>query len=258
MAASGMNQLRTDRLKVGYGGKAILHDVRLDLAGGSLVALLGRNGSGKTTLLRTLSAARAPLAGEVRWNGHSVHVLDADARARQVAVVLSQVPRCGALDVRTLVSFGRIPWTGRFGGLSGGDQEKVEKAMRDAGVHHLATRWVDELSDGERQRTMIARALAQDAPLLLMDEPLAHLDLVNRAQVMQLLQRIAHAGDRLVLYSTHDLALALELSDQVVLVQPDGHVWHGSTVEAMGHIAHAFSDDEVAFDPVTRGLMPRK
>ena len=172
-----------------------------------------------------------------------------------MALVLTTQPTAALLDVRTVVSLGRQPWTGYLGRLSEADRSMVERAMEHTGIVHFAGRMLDTLSDGERKKVMIARALAQDTPLLLLDEPTASLDLVNRVLIMRLLHRIAHELGRAVLYSTHDLRAALDLADRIVLVR-DGRVWSGTPEEALntGVLADAFQVEGLLFDPTTGSL----
>jgi iron complex transport system ATP-binding protein len=247
--------LHTEALSVGYGKKAVVEGVDLRIGRGELVALIGVNGSGKSTLLRTLAGLQAPIAGRVLSNGEMLHAMAVQQRARQIAVVLTGRPQVGLLDVRTLVSLGRQPWTGRMGRLSTVDERLVDEAMDHVKVTAFATRGMDALSDGERQKVMIARALAQDTPLLLLDEPTAFLDLVNRVQVMRLLHSIAHDLGKAVLLSTHDLRSALDLADRLALVH-DRRVWVGSPAEAIasGVLSAAFQGEGLVFDPLAGTL----
>jgi len=247
--------LHTEGLAVGHGRTTVLDGVDLQLSGGELVALIGVNGSGKSTLLRTLAGTQKPLGGKL-WSGdRPLQDLSAMERARRISVVLTGRPQAGLLDVRTLVSLGRQPWTGHLGRLSEKDHQVVEQAMVRTGVEVFASRSIDALSDGERQKVMIARALAQDTPLLLLDEPTAFLDLVNRVLVIRLLKGIAHDLGKAVLLSTHDLRTALDLADRIVLVH-QGRVWSGTPATALssGVLASAFQGDDLVFDPISGTL----
>lgn len=256
MGAFGMKEhLHTQGLSVGYGKRKVLENVDLRILPGELIALIGVNGSGKSTLLRTLAGLQDPLAGNISWGDVPLKQLSARQRARRMALVLTAQPSAALLDVRTLVSLGRQPWTGYLGRLSGADRSMVEQAMDHTGIVHFEGRTLDTLSDGERKKVMIARALAQDTPLLLLDEPTASLDLVNRVLVMRLLHRIAHELGRAVLFSTHDLRAALDLADRIVLVR-EGGVWCGTPAVALstGVLADAFQVQGLLFDPVTGSL----
>ena len=248
-----MSALLTARgLSVGFGRSPLLEGVDLTLDAGELVALIGVNGGGKSTLLRTLSGGQAPLAGTVEINGGPLIELSASARAKQMALVLTERPQAGLLDVRTLIAFGRQPWTGHFGRLTAKDHAAVEKAIDLAGVATFAGRSLHQLSDGEAQRVLIARALAQDTPLLLLDEPTAFLDLVNRVRVFRLLRDLAHQEGKGILLSTHDLQTALDLCDRVLLINGQA-VWSGTTAEVRtsGILERTFAAEGLQFDPVS-------
>jgi iron complex transport system ATP-binding protein len=248
--------LRSEALAVGHAGTPLLRDVSLELPLGAMVAVLGVNGIGKSTLLRTLSGLQHPLGGQVFVNERDVHGLSAMDRARSVGMVLSGRPTIGLLDVRTLVGLGRQPWTGAFGRLRDPDKRIVQGSMDRAGITPLAERQVQELSDGELQLVMIARALAQDTPLLVLDEPTAFLDVINRVKLLQLLRTVTANGDRTVLFSTHDLQLALEASDQMVLIDRERRIWQGTPEAALasGVLERAFAQEGLLFDPVTRSF----
>ena len=243
--------LHTDRLAVGYGSHALLKDVALDLNAGELTALIGVNGIGKSTLLRTLAGLMEPVSGLVEVNGHDMRDLTSAERARQVSIVLTGRPPAGMLDVETLVSLGRQPWTGRWGGLSAKDHEQVALALRRTGAEHLRGKSLATCSDGECQKILIARALAQATPILLLDEPTAFLDLPNRANIVRTLRAIAHEEQKALLFSTHDLQLALDLCDRLVLIRRNAPIWLGSPQEALdtGELTRAFSGSGIHFDP---------
>ncbi len=263
MGAQVMGQqalLRTEDLAVGHAGKAVLHHVQMELQPGSLTAVIGINGVGKSTLLRTLAGLLPAVQGKV-WLGQTdLCNLSVAQRARHLAVVLTGRPDTGQLDVETLVSFGRHPWTDRWGRASEADREAVERALELTGTAQLRHRQARSCSDGECQKVLIARALAQDTPLLLLDEPTAFLDLPNRAAVVRLLRAIAHGGNKAVLFSTHDLQLAMDLCDKLVLLRSGDVPWQGTPAQALasGELAHAFASAGVQFDPVggTHRFMP--
>lgn len=244
--------LTAQALAVGYHGKPLFSGIDLHLAPGTLTALLGVNGIGKSTLLRTLAGLQRALGGTVEIGGRPVAGMSAAERARHVAMVLTGRPRAGMLDVRTLVGLGRQPWTGPWGKLAPQDHELVHRAMEQAGVAHLAKRALATCSDGECQKALIARALAQQTPVILLDEPTAFLDLPNRAALVRVLRQSASEAGRTVLFSSHDLQLALDMCDALLLLRSDGALWHGSPQEAIksGELERAFAGSGVSFDPV--------
>lgn len=248
--------LQTTDLSIGHGGRVLQEGISIRLEAGSLTALLGVNGIGKSTLIRTLAGLRPAIAGEIHLSGQPLRHLSARMRARLVAVVLTGRPEMGALDVRTLVALGRQPWTNGLGRMTPGDRRSVAEAMERSGAQAFAHRSIGDLSDGEFQRVLIARALAQDTPILLLDEPTAFLDLTNRVAAIRLLHSIAHDLGRAVLFSTHDLQLALELGDGLILMREEGSVWQGTprTVVAEGVLSAAFDGPGVRFDPAIGGF----
>jgi iron complex transport system ATP-binding protein len=248
--------LHTKALTVGYRKKPVLQDITLELKEGELVSLIGLNGSGKSTLLRTLAGLQHPLSGEIHIGEDQLTKMSSAERARNISVVLTGRPSIGLLDVHTLIALGRQPWTDHLGRLSEKDLKKVDLAMEHTGTSTFAKRSISELSDGELQKVLIARALAQDTPLMLLDEPTAFLDLVNRVQVMRLLRDIVHALKKTVLLSTHDLRTALKLSDRLLIVD-QGKLWSGTPDEAVGQgaLEKAFSNERPRFDPATMSFV---
>lgn len=241
--------LRANGVKAGYPGRVLVRDVSFALHGGEMAALIGLNGTGKSTLLRMLAGLMPCDEGAIEVEGRRLSDLPALERARSVSMVLAGRPSAGMMDVRTLVGLGRQPWTGMLGTLSDRDKARVEAALERAGIAPLASRLFRSLSDGEAQKALIARALAQDAPVMLLDEPTAHLDLVNRVSVMRLLRDVADAGGKAVFMATHDLSTALELCDCIALLH-EGALWWGTPAEAVasGRLAAAFAKEGMRFD----------
>ena len=184
-----------------------------------LTCLIGANGAGKSTLLRTIAGFQLPLEGTVLLGGDDVRALSPRQRAERMAVVLTDRPDVMCTTVWEMVATGRAPFTGFWGRLSGKDRNIVTRSLRLVGIEWMADRTVASLSDGERQKVMIAKALAQQTPVILLDEPTAFLDYPSRVEVMQLLLNIAHEEHKTVLLSTHDLDLALQTADRLWLFE---------------------------------------
>lgn len=249
--------LTTRSLSIGHGANVLIKGCDMELRTGELVALIGVNGGGKSTLLNTLAGLHPPMGGEVYLAGTSLQRMSADQRARHLALVLTDRPQAGLLDVRTIVALGRQPWTGHFGRLTPEDIARVDQAMEATSTAALADRSLQLLSDGEAQRVMIARALAQDTPLMLLDEPMAFLDLVNRVRLLRFLGELARTRDKAILLSTHDLQTALDLCDRILLIH-DRKLWSGTTHEARssGVLQQLFAADELRFDPASGAFRP--
>lgn len=188
---------------------------------GMLTCLIGANGAGKSTLLRTIAGFQLPLEGTVLLDGDDVRALSPRQRAERMAVVLTDRPDVMCTTVWEMVATGRAPFTGFWGRLSGKDRNIVTRSLRLVGIEWMADRTVANLSDGERQKVMIAKALAQQTPVVLLDEPTAFLDYPSRVEVMQLLLNIAHEEHKTVLLSTHDLDLALQTADRIWLFEKE-------------------------------------
>jgi iron complex transport system ATP-binding protein len=228
----------------------VLQGVTARLLPGQLTFLLGPNGAGKSTLLRTLIGSQKALSGTVMLGEDELDRLSTRERARRLSVVLTDPIDVGLMTVRGLVALGRSPHVGWFSILDEDDRSTVDWALDAAGATQLADRQVLELSDGERQRAMIARALAQRPSVLLLDEPTAFLDLTRRVELIALLRRLATETGLAVLMSTHDLDLALRTADQLWLVHADGQFETGvpEDIAISGAIERAYGGRDMIFD----------
>ena len=213
-----MTAITTNRLTVGYRGHRV-EDISLSLPSGRLVCLLGPNGAGKSTLLRTLCGFQPPIEGRVTISGSDITTMNAAEVARLVSVVLTDRPLTPSLTTAEMVGMGRAPYTGFWGRLSDDDRRLVSEAMQTVGIDSLATRRMSQLSDGERQKVMIAKALAQHTPVIVLDEPTAFLDYPSKVAVMKTLARLAHNEGKTILMSTHDLELAAQLGDELMEIE---------------------------------------
>lgn len=222
--------LHTSRLAVGFGKSRrkptsrLLSQLNLQLARGELACLLGPNGCGKSTLIRSLAGLHPVLEGQVSICGRALQQFSRVDLARSLSVVLTQRVNAGNLTVFELVSLGRYPYADWRGQMSREDERMVEWAIGKVGIEHLIYRNIQELSDGERQKSMLARALAQNTPLILMDEPTAHLDVTNRISMLSLLRSLAAETGKAVLLSTHELDMALQVADTIWLVDRGQHL----------------------------------
>lgn len=205
----------------GYKHKPVTHDINAYLQAGELTCLLGPNGAGKSTLLKTLSAFIPPLSGDITIDGVNLRQISAGMLARSIAVVLTQRPSTMNMTVEELVAVGRSPYTSFFGGLRPADKEMVDRSINLVGIDDLRSRNVNTLSDGERQKALIAKALAQQTKIIFLDEPTAFLDYPSKVEIMKLLYTIAREEDKTVFMSTHDLELALQIADKIWLLDKE-------------------------------------
>jgi iron complex transport system ATP-binding protein len=204
--------LSTHQLSVGYGHHTVLSNISVELRPGELICFMGPNGIGKSTLIKTLMGLQQPLSGEFKFQSPG-------KTEQMVSVVLTDRIQHPQLTVKELVTLGRYPYLSWNLALRDEDKLKISEAIAKARVHHLADKKISELSDGQMQMVMIARALAQDTPIILLDEPTAHLDLNNRVEIMNLLKRLTRETNRAILLATHELDLALQTADRVWLAQ---------------------------------------
>ncbi|PJF21399.1 MAG: ABC transporter ATP-binding protein, partial [Phototrophicales bacterium] len=242
--------LTTHNLTIGYTKTIIAHNLNLSLLRGELVCLLGPNGAGKSTLMRTLAAMHPPLSGEIRLMGQNIRQLKHPDLATRLSVVLTDRPDTGQMCGYELVALGRHPYTNWSGRLTQQDQQIIQRALALTGATDLANQPVAQLSDGQRQKIMIARALAQDTPLILLDEPTAFLDLPRRVEIMRLLRQLARQTNRAILLSTHDLDLALRTADQLWLMAIGGIIQTGAPEDLVlnGAFQTVFQNDGLFFD----------
>jgi iron complex transport system ATP-binding protein len=234
--------LTIENLCTGYNGKPILHGISLEIPQGAVVALIGPNGSGKTTLIRTISGILAPESGKVFYNGQDLAKKSVQERSRLISVVPQFRTLPPAFTVYEVVALGRTPYLNWFGITSGVDHQIVNDAMAQTGLAELADRNIAELSGGEQQRVLLARALAQQTPVLLMDEPTAHLDMQYQVSFMENVHRLAHPSQqeleagfekRAVLVAIHDLNLLPRYADRVALMVKGRLVALGTPTEVL-------------------------
>jgi len=243
--------LRLDQLAVGYGAPrgTVVSGLDVTLAPGSFVCVLGRNGAGKSTLMRTIAGLQGALAGAALLEDEPIAAMRPQARARRIAVVLTERLSSPGLTVDDVVAMGRSPFTDWRGRLSADDRALAGAALDTAGAAPFSGRLFDDLSDGERQRVMIARAIAQTPRLMVLDEITAFLDLPGRVETMALLRNHARSSGAVVLLSSHDLDLSLQLADSVWLLDGRGGMKTGTAQDliAAGDIGRAFDTAAVRF-----------
>lgn len=214
--------IRLKDFSIGYEGRELVQSASVKIEDGLLTAMIGRNGAGKSTILRAIAGLNGRYSGVIEIDGYELKHQSYRERAERIAFVNTERVRISNLRCKDIVAMGRAPYTDWIGRLSERDSWIVEDSMEKAGVIRFAERTMDTMSDGECQRVMIARALAQDTKNLMLDEPTSFLDVPSRYDVVSLLRRLAHTSGKCVLYSTHEVELAVELSDRLMIVGDGG------------------------------------
>lgn len=228
---------------IGYGQRRLLEDVSVTIPSRNLTALIGRNGTGKSTLLRAVAGLNRNYSGHIDIDGKDIRSVAPDEMARMMALVTTERVRVSGLKCEDVVAIGRAPYTNWMGRLQEQDREIVAESLKAVGMEAYARRTMDRMSDGECQRVMIARALAQDTPVMLLDEPTSFLDLPNRYELCTLLAKLAHEQGKCILFSTHELDIALALSDSIALIDPPRlYCLPTEEMRRSGHIERLFNN----------------
>lgn len=238
-------------LTTGYGDKAVTRGLDASLRSRELTCLLGPNGAGKSTLLRTLCGFIRPLSGDITIDGRRLSDTTPQELSRVVAVVLTERTDVTNLSARRMVELGRAPYTGFWGRLTVADRNVVDESLELMGVAALADRMIDSLSDGERQKVMIAKALAQSTPVIMLDEPAAFLDFPSKVEIMQLLHRLSRSQDKTIFMSTHDVELSLQTADRLWLIDRDKGLVTGTPEDLalQGDLGRYFDRGDIRFEP---------
>lgn len=245
--------LQTSNLSIGYTSKkvknVIASNIDLSLEKGKLIALIGANGIGKSTLLRTITGIQKPLSGTVFLNEKHIQELDALTIAQNLSVVLTEKLPSSNLTVWELIALGRQPYTNWIGRLTETDIAKINEAIELTQIEHLIQKKHFEISDGQLQIVLIARALAQDTPLIILDEPTTHLDLLHKVVLFKLLKKLTQETGKCILFSTHDIDMAIQLSDEMIIMTPENTVQdQPCNLILKGSFNILFKDESIVFD----------
>lgn len=255
--------LETKNLSIGYTSKKktnlIAGPINITLEKGQLVGLVGANGIGKSTLLRTLTSVQKPLEGEIHINSKSLLEYGPIELAKQLSLVLTEPIASKNLSVFELVALGRQPYTNWVGNMSKADIDITNKALHQTNIEALKTKKCFELSDGQLQKVMIARALAQDTDLIILDEPTSHLDMYHKAYILKLLQKLTKDTGKTILFSSHEIDLAIQLCDSMIVMTKDSVVsGQPCNLITNGTFNELFPEDLIAFDENTGSFRVRK
>ena len=245
--------LQASKISIGYSSKkeknTIAQNIDLSLEKGKLIALIGANGIGKSTLLRTITGIQKPLSGTVLLNEKNIHELDALTLAQNLSVVLTEKLPPSNLTVWELIALGRQPYTNWIGTLTDTDIAKINEAIALTQIEHLVSKRHYEISDGQLQIVLIARALAQDTPLIILDEPTTHLDLLHKVVLFKLLKKLTQETEKCILFSTHDIDMAIQLSDEMIIMTPENTIQdQPCNLILKGSFNTLFKDEHIVFD----------
>jgi iron complex transport system ATP-binding protein len=247
------NILVAQNLSIGYTSKketvTISENLDLNFQSGKLIALIGANGIGKSTLLRTLTGIQKPLKGTVLLNDKKISSYEPLELAQNLSMVLTEKLPPSNLTVFELVALGRQPYTNWIGTLSDADILIIQEAMVQTQIEHLAIKKHYEISDGQLQKVLIARALAQDTQLIVLDEPTTHLDLLHKVSLLKLLKKLTQETGKCILFSTHDIDMAIQLSDEMIIMTPETVVQdEPCNLISKGSFNTIFKDEHIVFD----------
>lgn len=233
----------------------IASGINIDVTEGELVGVIGINGVGKSTFLRTISGVQASLSGRIFINSEDRAQIPPEKLAKMISLVLTEQPLSKNLGVAELVALGRQPYTNWIGSLSAEDRKMVKKALELVKIEELQDRKCYELSDGQLQKVLIARALAQNTPVMILDEPTSHLDMYHKAQVLKLLKELSFSTGKAIIFATHEINLALQLCDKIILMKP-GEILQDSPQQLIqkGDFESIFPTDLIVFDPTTESF----
>lgn len=241
--------ITAENISIGY-KNPIITNLDLNLEEGKVTALLGRNGIGKSTLLKTISKELDYLSGEIKLYGRSLKSYSQKELSKKISIVTTDQINAGGLTAFQIAALGRHPYTGFIGHLSSHDKIIVKEALIKTGIYEKADNFFAHLSDGEKQKVLIARALAQETPIIILDEPFSFLDTSSRIEIMQLLKELASSGNITSLFSSHDVSQALRMADNIWLMTSDGNLLTGTPDEivATNSIEKMFNNKNIRFD----------
>ena len=255
--------LKAENLSIGYklkhSEKLIANNINFELFSGELVAVIGANGMGKSTLLRTLTSIQPALSGAVFINSKKLESINSKELSNLISLVLTEQPISKNLSVFELVALGRQPYTNWIGILNQKDKAEVQKALENVGIVDLKNQKCHELSDGQLQKVLIARALAQNTPLVVLDEPTTHLDLYHQAYIFQLLKKLVKETGKTMLFATHEINLAIQLCDKIMILNNE-KFFFGNPCELIenGIFQQLFPSDLIVFDEVLGAFRIKK
>lgn len=245
--------LKCENISIGYNNNkqknVVCSNINLSLESGKLIGLIGANGVGKSTLLRTLTGIQKPISGSILLNYENLNGIKSLELAQNLSVVLTEKLPPSNLTVFELVALGRQPYTNWLGKLSDDDYYKINQAIELTQIAHLANKKHYQISDGQLQKVLVARALAQDTPLIILDEPTTHLDLLHKVSVFKLLKKLTQETNKCILFSTHDIDLSIQLCDEIIVMKPEIVIQdQPCNLISKGVFNSLFTNENIVFD----------
>lgn len=248
-------QINISDLTVGYDKNPLLKDINLASNSGNMIGLFGRNGQGKSTLLKTISGLLPPISGGFNFEGIDILALSEKERAKVLSIVSTTQQNIGGITVKDFIAFGRFPYTNWLGINTNKDFQEIDNAIALCKLENLAHRNYDELSDGEKQKVNIARAIAQDTPLIILDEPTVHLDLINKVEVFKLLKELSTNYNKTIIISTHQIEYALQICDEIWLINnKEIEAFSPESLINANKLSQLFDEDIISFDKNTQSF----
>ena len=250
--SDNLSYIRLDDLSVGYNGKALIHDICIDIKKGDIISLIGPNGAGKSTILKSITRQLSLIHGKVIFNEKNLHKMPFRELSKKMAVVLTERMKTDLLTCYDIVASGRYPYTGKLGILSEEDERKVDEAIAAVNAAELGPKDFNAISDGQRQRILLARAICQDPEVIVLDEPTSFLDIRYKLELLSILRNMAKKKGITVIMSLHEIDLAQKVSDRIVCVKGDRIYRYGTPDEIFDEetIRNLYSIDNGFFDPL--------
>jgi len=253
------NTLSVTNLAIGYKNHSIADSINFNTLSGELIGIIGINGIGKSTLLKTLGKIEAPISGEIKINSELLENLKTEALAKKVSLVLTEAIASKNVSVKELIALGRQPYTNWIGRLTLDDKAKVSEAIQLLQLEELVDKKCFQLSDGQLQRVMIARAIAQDTPIILLDEPTTHLDLHHKVLILKRLRSISQETNKTILFTSHEIDLVSQLCDKIIVLTENGSSFGTpNQLIEQGAFERLFPADAVFFDVKTKSFRMKK
>lgn len=247
--------INIENLSIGHNNKSIIDEINISSSSNKLIGVIGRNGKGKSTLLKTISGLLPSIHGSINFNGNNIHEITDKDRSQLISIVLANNINIANITVQEFVAFGRYPYTNWLNIPKDHDNTTIQNALQLCQISELSNRYFHELSDGEKQKVNIARVLTQNTPFIILDEPTAHLDLINKVEILKLLKELSSNQGKMIIISTHQIELALQLCDEIWIFDKN-KINKRSTEELIqsNEMNNLFGNENITFNPKSKSF----